>query len=45
MEKDSTPLFVPGLELAEGFCHDAVKPILDAEFPGLKYTPSVVSIS
>jgi hypothetical protein len=42
MEKDSAPLFVPGLALAEGFYRDAVKPVLDTDFPGLKYTAALV---
>lgn len=29
--------FIPGLELARLFYAEAVKPILDADFPGLKY--------
>ena len=35
-------MFVPGLELAEGFYRDAVKPILDDNFPGLKYSAALI---
>jgi hypothetical protein len=31
------PRFIPGLALAEVFYTDAIKPILDQEFPGLRY--------
>ncbi|MBN1874355.1 MAG: DUF4037 domain-containing protein [Anaerolineae bacterium] len=32
------PLFIPGLKLSELFFQEAVKPILEVEFPTLKYT-------
>ena len=36
------PSFVPGLVLAEGFYQEAVKPILEAGFPGLRYTAALI---
>jgi hypothetical protein len=36
------PPFVPGMVLAEGFYREAVKPILDAEFPGLIYSAALL---
>jgi hypothetical protein len=34
--------FVPGLVLAERFYHDAVRPILDANFPGLSHSAGLI---
>jgi hypothetical protein len=34
--------FVPGLELAEGFYRESVKPILDSGFPGLRYSAALI---
>jgi hypothetical protein len=34
--------FIPGIELNEGFYIDIVKPLLDREFPELKYTASLI---
>ncbi|GAB4544182.1 MAG: hypothetical protein OHK0023_00580 [Anaerolineae bacterium] len=31
------PDFVKGLDLCEGFFHEVVKPIVDREFPDLRY--------
>lgn len=31
------PTFVPGLVLCRAFYHDVVRPLLDREFPGLRY--------
>jgi hypothetical protein len=36
------PNFIPGLKLGELFYHEAVKPVLDAEFPGLSYTAALI---
>jgi hypothetical protein len=36
------PPFVPGLKLAEGFYKDVVKPILDIDFAGLKYSAALI---
>lgn len=36
------PDFIPGLQLAEAFYHEAVKPILDREFPHLPYAPGLL---
>jgi hypothetical protein len=36
------PPFVPGLVLAEGFYHDAVKPILASHFPDLRYSAALI---
>ncbi len=32
------PAFIPGLQLSGQFYAEAVRPILDAEFPGLSHT-------
>jgi hypothetical protein len=42
MKKQEKPAFIPGLELAEGFYRDAVKPILDTAFPNLKYSAALI---
>jgi hypothetical protein len=34
--------FVPGLELSRGFYGDAVRPILDARFPGLPHAAALI---
>jgi hypothetical protein len=34
--------FVPGLILAEGFYHDAVKPILASHYPDLRYSAALI---
>jgi hypothetical protein len=34
--------FIPGLELAEGFFVEAVKPVIDAHFPGLPYSAGLI---
>src|SRR6185503_5452738 len=31
------PDFLPGLELSERFFHEALKPLLEKDFPGLAY--------
>ena len=36
------PEFVPGLELAEGFYRDAVRPLLEDSFPGLKHSAALL---
>jgi hypothetical protein len=36
------PDFIPGLKLAELFYHEAVKPVIEAEFPDLKYTAALI---
>ncbi|MCB9454346.1 MAG: DUF4037 domain-containing protein [Anaerolineaceae bacterium] len=36
------PKFIPGLALCEGFYHEAVKPVLDAVFPNLRYTAALI---
>lgn len=35
------PAFVPGLELAGDFYDSVVRPLLDDEFPGLRYAAAV----
>jgi hypothetical protein len=43
MEKDlQKPPFIPGMELAEGFYKDAVKPVFEAAFPGLAYSAALI---
>lgn len=36
------PDFIPGLELSRLFCVEQVQPVLDAEFPGLRYDAAVI---
>src|SRR5579859_2144162 len=36
------PAFVPGLELASDFYASAVRPLLDDEFPGLRYAAALL---
>ncbi|MCA1667706.1 MAG: DUF4037 domain-containing protein [Thermomicrobia bacterium] len=36
------PDFIPGLQLSEAFYREAVKPILDAAFPGLVYAAALL---
>jgi hypothetical protein len=36
------PDFIPGIELNRRFYHEAVKPILDAEFPDVVYTATLI---
>ncbi len=34
--------FVPGIELCRRFYHEAVRPVLDAEFPGLAHSAALI---
>ena len=36
------PEFIPGLELAKLFFHEAVEPVLDSDFPALKYSAALI---
>lgn len=36
------PEFIPGLKLGEYFYHEAVKPVIEREFPGLKYSAALI---
>jgi hypothetical protein len=36
------PDFIPGLKLSAGFYHEAVRPILDADFPGLPHSAALI---
>jgi hypothetical protein len=36
------PTFVPGLALAEGFYQEEVRPILEAQFPNLRYSAALI---
>ena len=36
------PTFIPHLELARRFYWEAVRPALDAEFPGLKHSAALI---
>src|SRR5205809_7614714 len=36
------PQFISGLRLSELFYHEAVKPILDSEFPSLRYSAALL---
>ncbi len=36
------PSFIPGLELARRFYWEAVRPVLDAEFPGLRHSAALI---
>ena len=38
------PDFVPGLELNRIFYEEAVRPILDREFPGLQYSAALIGV-
>ena len=42
MTEESPPVFLPGLELAEVFYWEAVRPILDAAYPGLAHAASLI---
>ncbi|MBN2352476.1 MAG: hypothetical protein JXD23_07895 [Spirochaetales bacterium] len=42
MRKKTNPVFIHGLELAGRFYREAVKPILDAGFPGLRYSAALI---
>src|SRR4030042_1236374 len=41
-DQQKRPPFLPGLTLAEGFDHEEVKPILEAGFPGLRYSAALI---
>ena len=41
-EEYQKPTFVPGLELAEGFFRQAVRPILDSHMPKLEYSAALI---
>jgi len=34
--------FIPGLELSRRFYWEAVRPVLDAEFPGLRHSAALI---
>src|SRR5437868_2601889 len=36
------PEFIPGLKLGELFFHEAVKPIIEQNFPGLQYSAALI---
>ena len=36
------PQFISGLRLSEHFYHEAVKPILDSDFPSLRYSAALL---
>lgn len=36
------PEFIPGLKLSELFYHEAVRPLLDAQFPGLAHAAALI---
>src|SRR5260221_13761400 len=42
LEEPTMPDFIPGLRLSEMFYKEAVKPILDAEFPNLDYSAALI---
>ena len=42
MNKDLVPKFVPGLKLSRLFYRKIVQPILDREFPGLRYSAALI---
>jgi hypothetical protein len=39
---DDFPTFIPGLELARRFYWEAVRPVLDTEFPGLRHSAALI---
>jgi hypothetical protein len=42
MNKDLVPKFIPGLKLSRLFYRKIVQPILDREFPGLRYSAALI---
>ena len=42
MNKDLVPKFIPGLKLSRLFYRRIVQPILDREFPGLRYSAALI---
>ena len=36
------PEFIPGLKLGEDFFREAVKPVIEKNFPGLQYTAALI---
>jgi hypothetical protein len=42
MKKDLVPEFIPGLKLSRLFYRKIVQPILDREFPGLRYSAALI---
>jgi hypothetical protein len=40
--EQNPPPFIPGLELAQGFFHDEVQPILESHYPGLPYSAALI---
>ena len=42
MNKDLVPKFIPGLKLSRLFYGKIVQPILDREFPGLRYSAALI---
>jgi Domain of unknown function (DUF4037) len=42
MIDEDFPSFTPGLELARRFYWEAVRPVLDAEFPGLRHSAALI---
>lgn len=39
---DSEKQFIPGAELSRGYFHEVVEPILDSEFPCLRYAAALI---
>ena len=39
---NNEPTFIPGLELARRFYWEAVRPVLEAEFPGLRHSAALI---
>jgi hypothetical protein len=39
---ESLPAFIPGLALCEAFYREAVRPVLDAHFPGLAHSAALI---
>lgn len=39
---NNMPAFIPGLQLSEAFYTEAVRPILDAHFPGLEHAAALI---
>ncbi|HEU0168087.1 MAG TPA: hypothetical protein VFS62_09945 [Chloroflexota bacterium] len=36
------PVFISGVDLSRGFYQDCVRPILDHDFPGLRYAAALI---
>src|ERR1700733_9889469 len=42
MNEKSAPTFIPGLELCERFYNEAIKPVMQSDFAGLRYSAGLL---